>query len=83
MTTPVAGSSLFDKEINVDILLGNTAEFAELGVNGALMQRYLGKVLHCSMNGSSELRYTAYEVVSVIIRQGLAHPVLVKYLKVV
>ncbi|KAI8137408.1 sister chromatid cohesion C-terminus-domain-containing protein [Fennellomyces sp. T-0311] len=70
------GASLFDKEIDVDILLGNTAEFAELGVNGALMQRYLGKVLHCSMDGSSELRYTAYEVVSVIIRQGLAHPVL-------
>ncbi|KAI9494015.1 sister chromatid cohesion C-terminus-domain-containing protein [Zychaea mexicana] len=72
----VAGASLYTKEIDVNVLLGNTAEFAELGVNGSLMQRYLGKILECSINDSGELRYAAYEVISVVMRQGLAHPVL-------
>ncbi|KAI9255612.1 sister chromatid cohesion C-terminus-domain-containing protein [Phascolomyces articulosus] len=71
-----AGASLYTKEINIDILLGNTADFAELGVNGSLMQRYLKKILECSISDSSELRYAAYEVISVIMHQGLAHPVL-------
>ncbi|KAI7860099.1 sister chromatid cohesion C-terminus-domain-containing protein [Circinella umbellata] len=72
----VAGTSLYTKEIDVDILLGNTADFAELGVNGSLMQRYLSKILECSISDSSDLRYASYEVISVVMHQGLAHPVL-------
>ncbi|KAI8991309.1 sister chromatid cohesion C-terminus-domain-containing protein [Mycotypha africana] len=76
----LAGEALAIKSkslIDVDTLLGNTEEYAELGVNGSLMQRYLKKILQCTLSNESEqLRYAAFEVVSSIIEQGLAHPVL-------
>lgn len=69
-------SEMYTKQIDVDTLLGNTEEYAELGVNGSLMQRYLRKILKCALSESEDLRYAAFEVVSAIIHQGLAHPVL-------
>ncbi|KAI7900013.1 sister chromatid cohesion C-terminus-domain-containing protein [Cokeromyces recurvatus] len=72
----IAGESLYTKDIDIDTLLGNTEEYAELGVNGSLMQRYLRKILRCALAESNELRYAAFEVVSAVIHQGLAHPVL-------
>ncbi|KAI8082026.1 sister chromatid cohesion C-terminus-domain-containing protein [Thamnidium elegans] len=72
----LSGGSVDFKDIDVDILLGNTEECAELGVNGSLMQRYLRRILKCALSKSDELRYAAFEVVSAIIHQGLAHPVL-------
>lgn len=64
------------RSIDIDTLLGNTEEYAELGVNGSLMQRYLRKILKCALSESDELRYDAFEVVSEVVHQGLAHPVL-------
>ncbi|KAI9481206.1 MAG: sister chromatid cohesion C-terminus-domain-containing protein [Benjaminiella poitrasii] len=72
----IAGDSLYTKDIDIDTLLGNTEEHAELGVNGSLMQRYLRKILRCALDESDQLRYAAFEVVSSVIHQGLAHPVL-------
>ncbi|KAG2212612.1 hypothetical protein INT47_000588 [Mucor saturninus] len=72
----VAGESTIVETIDVDTLLGNTEEYAELGVNGSLMQRYLKKILVCALSKTDDLRYSAFEVVSSIIHQGLAHPVL-------
>lgn len=71
-----AGETIQFNGIDVDTLLGNTEECAELGVNGSLMQRYLKRILKCALSKSDELRYAAFEVVSAIIHQGLAHPVL-------
>ncbi|KAI8390911.1 sister chromatid cohesion C-terminus-domain-containing protein, partial [Radiomyces spectabilis] len=59
---------------DVETLLGNTSEFAELGVNGSIMQRYLGKILECSIDTHTELRDAAFEVITVVMQQGLAHP---------
>lgn len=72
----IAGESSIAETIDVDTLLGNTEEYAELGVNGSLMQRYLKKILLCALSNTDELRYSAFEVVSSVIHQGLAHPVL-------
>lgn len=72
----IAGEASYVENIDVDTLLGNTEEYAELGVNGSLMQRYLRKILKCALSKSDELRYSAFEVISSIIHQGLAHPVL-------
>ncbi|KAG0172225.1 Sister chromatid cohesion protein 2 [Apophysomyces sp. BC1015] len=72
----VAGSSLYEKVIDIDTLLGNTEEFAELGVNGSLMQRYLRDILKCALDKDMDLRYSAFEVVTAVVHQGLAHPVL-------
>ncbi|RCI03673.1 Sister chromatid cohesion protein 2, partial [Rhizopus stolonifer] len=65
-----------DQRIGIDTLLGNTEEYAELGVNGSLMQRYLPKILECALSDLTELRYPAFDVVSTVIHCGLAHPVL-------
>ncbi|KAF1796645.1 sister chromatid cohesion C-terminus-domain-containing protein [Mucor lusitanicus] len=70
------GSVMYTKDIDINTLLGDTEEYAELGVNGSLMQRYLKKILKCALAESEDLRYAAFEVVSAIIHQGLAHPVL-------
>ncbi|GAN03777.1 hypothetical protein MAM1_0047d03232 [Mucor ambiguus] len=70
------GSAMYTKNIDINTLLGDTEEYAELGVNGSLMQRYLRKILKCALAESEDLRYAAFEVVSAIIHQGLAHPVL-------
>ncbi|CAO3606861.1 unnamed protein product [Mucor fragilis] len=70
------GSVMYTKDIDINTLLGDTEEYAELGVNGSLMQRYLRKILKCALAESEDLRYAAFEVVSAIIHQGLAHPVL-------
>lgn len=71
-----SGSVMYTKDIDINTLLGNTEEYAELGVNGSLMQRYLRKILKCTLAESEDLRYAAFEVVSAIVHQGLAHPVL-------
>ncbi|KAI8062104.1 sister chromatid cohesion C-terminus-domain-containing protein [Gongronella butleri] len=71
-----AGKQLEDKVIDVDTLLGNTEEFAELGVNGSLMQRYMDNILENCLSPASQLRLCAFDVVSAVINQGLAHPVL-------
>ncbi|KAI7871034.1 sister chromatid cohesion C-terminus-domain-containing protein [Spinellus fusiger] len=71
-----AGTSLYTKIIDIETLLGNTEEFSELGVNGSLMQLYLGRILTCALEKTSDLRYAAFDVVAAIINQGLAHPVL-------
>ncbi|KAI8890824.1 hypothetical protein K501DRAFT_319711, partial [Backusella circina FSU 941] len=68
------GQALHTKIIDVDTLLGNTVEYAELGVNGSLMQRYLHKILRCALDDSIELRFAGFEVVSAIVHQGLAYP---------
>ncbi|OAD68960.1 hypothetical protein PHYBLDRAFT_172796 [Phycomyces blakesleeanus NRRL 1555(-)] len=74
----VAGQSLHTKLIDVETLMGNTEEFSELGVNGSLMQRYFRRILKCALEKTPDIRYAAFEVVSVVVNQGLAHPVLVK-----
>jgi hypothetical protein len=68
------GNALYTKIIDVDTLLGNTAEHAELGVNGSLMQRYLHKIMGCALDSSMDLRLAGFEVVSTIVHQGLAYP---------
>ncbi|KAI9243867.1 sister chromatid cohesion C-terminus-domain-containing protein [Sporodiniella umbellata] len=62
--------------IGIDTLLGNTKEYAELGVNGSLMQRYLPWILKCALSEQEPLRYPAFEVIATVIQCGLAHPVL-------
>ena len=71
-----AGGPLYTKIIDVNTLLGNTEEYAELGVNGSLMQKYLKRILKSALSNSDQLRYSAFEVVTSIVHQGLAHPVL-------
>ncbi|CAO3607925.1 unnamed protein product [Cunninghamella blakesleeana] len=71
-----AGETLKQKVIDVETLMGNTEEFAELGVNGSLIQRYLPSVLKCALGTTNQLRLTAFDVIETVINQGLAHPIM-------
>ncbi|ORX47214.1 ARM repeat-containing protein [Hesseltinella vesiculosa] len=70
------GEKLYEKVIDVQTLLGNTEEFAELGVNGTLMQRYLPNLLEHCLSPDNDLRVIVFDVISAVINQGLAHPAL-------
>ncbi|CAO3591554.1 unnamed protein product [Absidia cylindrospora] len=70
------GDSLYSKTIDVETLLGNTEEFAELGANGSLMQRYLPSILKCALGSTNQLRLAAFDVIETVINQGLAHPMM-------
>ncbi|CAO3608692.1 unnamed protein product [Cunninghamella echinulata] len=72
----VAGDTLKTKVIDVETLMGNTEEFAELGINGSLIQRYLPSVLKCALGTSNQLRLKAFDVIETVINQGLAHPIM-------
>ncbi|SAM09423.1 hypothetical protein [Absidia glauca] len=72
----VSGDSLYNKVIDVETLLGNTEEFAELGANGSLMQRYLTSILKCALGSTNQLRLAAFDVIETVINQGLAHPMM-------
>ncbi|KAG1455139.1 hypothetical protein G6F55_007238 [Rhizopus delemar] len=65
-----------EKKTDNNKILANTEEYAELGVSGSLMQRYLPKILECALCEFADLRYAAFEVVSSVIHRALAHPVL-------
>ncbi|KAI8340910.1 sister chromatid cohesion C-terminus-domain-containing protein [Chlamydoabsidia padenii] len=71
-----SGDSLYNKVIDVETLLGNTEEFAELGANGSLMQRYLTSILKCALGSTNQLRLAAFDVIETVINQGLAHPMM-------
>ncbi|KAI8093004.1 sister chromatid cohesion C-terminus-domain-containing protein [Halteromyces radiatus] len=71
-----SGATLYNKVIDVETLLGNTEEFAELGANGSLMQRYLPSILKCTLGSTNQLRLSAFDVIETVINQGLAHPMM-------
>ncbi|KAJ9093623.1 hypothetical protein QFC20_007082 [Naganishia adeliensis] len=61
---------------NIDIskLIGNTSNFAESGVNSAIVQRYLDKILESSLSVFADIQKVAMDILALTIDQGLAHP---------
>ncbi|KAI8576239.1 hypothetical protein K450DRAFT_274906 [Umbelopsis ramanniana AG] len=57
-------------------LLGNASEMAELSVSSSLMQRYLERILQTALDPNVLLRNLSFKVITRIIQQGLAHPVI-------
>jgi cohesin loading factor subunit SCC2 len=47
----------------------------EMGLSGGLMQRYLAQLLSLSHDVNANVRYDAMNLIRVILRQGLVHPI--------
>ncbi|KAI8363943.1 sister chromatid cohesion C-terminus-domain-containing protein [Blakeslea trispora] len=69
-----AGMSLWSKQMDASMFLGNTKECVKLDVYRSLVQRYLKNILHCALSDSKDLSCAAFGVVSSVVYQDLAHP---------
>ncbi|KAJ3092676.1 hypothetical protein HK102_004409 [Quaeritorhiza haematococci] len=64
-------------QINIKVLIGNADEMGDAGISSALMQIYLDRILDCMVHPTEKtLAATAFEAVSIILEQGLVHPML-------
>jgi hypothetical protein len=46
-------------------------------VSSSLMQRYLERILQTALEPNDQLRNLSFKVITRIVQQGLAHPVIV------
>lgn len=67
------------KKIDIKVLVGNAEEMGDSGVSSSLMQFYLDYILGCLLNGAdSILGSVAFEVLILVLEQGLVHPMMVR-----
>eukprot|EP00842_Homolaphlyctis_polyrhiza_P006248 jgi/Hompol1/6624/HPOL_002289-RA len=67
----------FAKPIDMKVLVGNSEQFAETGIASAVVQRFLDDILSCMLSSDSTLSSNAFQVTTLIIDQGLVHPLLI------
>ncbi|KAJ2717154.1 Sister chromatid cohesion protein 2 [Coemansia spiralis] len=64
-----------EREVDAKALVGDVGDVGAAGVGASLMQMYLDRVLGAIFESrSAVLRATGFEVVSLVLEQGLAHP---------
>ncbi|KAJ2874882.1 Sister chromatid cohesion protein 2 [Coemansia aciculifera] len=63
------------REVDAKALVGDTGKMSEAGVGASLMQTYLDRVIDATfVSSAATLRATGFEVISLVLEQGLAHP---------
>ncbi|KAJ2417192.1 Sister chromatid cohesion protein 2 [Coemansia sp. RSA 2530] len=63
------------REVDAKALVGDTGEMSEAGVGASLMQTYLDRVIDATfVSSAAALRATGFGVISLVLEQGLAHP---------
>ncbi|KAJ2731979.1 Sister chromatid cohesion protein 2 [Coemansia sp. BCRC 34962] len=63
------------REVDAKALVGDTGEMSEAGVGASLMQTYLDRVIDATfVSSAATLRATGFGVISLVLEQGLAHP---------
>ncbi|KAJ1998320.1 Sister chromatid cohesion protein 2 [Coemansia thaxteri] len=63
------------REVDAKALVGNTGEMSEAGVGASLMQTYLDRIINATfVSSAATLRAVGFEVISLVLEQGLAHP---------
>ncbi|KAJ1667366.1 Sister chromatid cohesion protein 2 [Coemansia sp. RSA 1646] len=68
-------SKIKDRNVDASMLVGNTGDMGEAGVGASLMQTYLDRIIDVTFaEGSAALRSAGFEVISLVLEQGLAHP---------
>ncbi|KAI8851654.1 sister chromatid cohesion C-terminus-domain-containing protein [Chytridium lagenaria] len=60
--------------IDLQVLVGNAEEMGDAGVSSQLMQLYLDRVLGCMLSKDMGISAAAFNVVALILEQGLVHP---------
>ncbi|KAJ3284338.1 Sister chromatid cohesion protein 2 [Borealophlyctis nickersoniae] len=71
-----AAASAGGQDIDVKVLIGNADEMGDAGVSSSLMQLYLTRILDCMLDTKQELMLIAFDAVTLILEQGLVHPIL-------
>nr|KAJ3420612.1 Sister chromatid cohesion protein 2 [Polyrhizophydium stewartii] len=66
-----------EQPIDMSVLVGNAEEFAEAGIASSIVQRFLQPVIDCVLSGHAQLLSTGFQVLQLIVDQGLVHPILV------
>ncbi|KAJ1905165.1 Sister chromatid cohesion protein 2 [Coemansia sp. IMI 209127] len=68
-------SKIRNRKVDAKVLVGNTGDMGEAGVGASLMQTYLDRIIDVTFaEGSAALRAAGFEVISLVLEQGLAHP---------
>ncbi|KAJ3186810.1 Sister chromatid cohesion protein 2 [Irineochytrium annulatum] len=62
--------------LDIKVLVGNAEEMGDAGVSTQLMQHFLEPILRCILDTEVNLSTSAFEAVTIILDQGLVHPVL-------
>ncbi|KAJ3215578.1 Sister chromatid cohesion protein 2 [Dinochytrium kinnereticum] len=73
-TSKAKGEGKQAEGIDLQVLVGNAEEMGDSGVSSQLMQLYLERVLSCMLSPDSGLSSAAFNVVALILEQGLVHP---------
>lgn len=65
-----------EKTIDIGELVGDAGEMGEASVSSSVMQIYLDRIIACLLdNLDMSLSFVCFEVVQIIVEQGLVHPV--------
>ncbi|KAJ1803020.1 Sister chromatid cohesion protein 2, partial [Coemansia sp. RSA 2598] len=63
------------REVDAKALVGDTGDMSVAGVGASLMQTYLDRIIEATfLPGATMLRVSGFEVISLVLEQGLAHP---------
>ncbi|KAJ2454142.1 Sister chromatid cohesion protein 2 [Coemansia sp. RSA 2336] len=63
------------RKIDAKALVGNSGNMSEAGVGASLMQTYLDRIIDAIFVANvAALRAAGFEVISLVVEQGLAHP---------
>ncbi|KAI9500997.1 sister chromatid cohesion C-terminus-domain-containing protein [Coemansia spiralis] len=64
-----------EREVDAKALVGNIGGMGDAGVGASLMQTYLDRIIDVAFAAdSAPLRIAGFEVITLVLEQGLAHP---------
>ncbi|TPX61707.1 hypothetical protein PhCBS80983_g00973 [Powellomyces hirtus] len=62
--------------VDIKVLIGNADEMGDAGISSSIMQTYLNGILSCMLTSNQQLTHSAFDLVELVIEQGLVHPLL-------
>lgn len=74
---------VIESKIDINILVGCSEEMGKSNISSSVMQIFLQDILDCALSPVPELVLLSFEIVSVILKQGLVHPILVIFLSTI
>jgi hypothetical protein len=65
--------------MDMGVLVGFADELGKGNISASVMQLYLQDALDCILSKNQDLVLLSFELVSVVLKQGLVHPLLVSF----
>lgn len=63
--------------MDIGVLVGFAEELGKGNISSSVMQLYLADALDCILSKNQDLVLLSFELVTVVLKQGLVHPLLV------